>query len=235
MLWQLQPNGRSSKNVLSRPAKSARVLCEPSSTPYIWPVHQKMLSMCFLRNLTLSHLSLLCLELLSLTMSSSQGLLLLPEVSPNSQLQLKLLRLCSATRLQLFKIFTSSSTSFVNKLIHPLLPPTPMLLPMCPLSLGSVLLVGVVGGHNYGGGKIWISSDSTMLSNADNMDSRKFIPIVLKIVMRLDRELNYSYKSDLEEVRWIYKKVVCIWDVDQWANHSNVKSRIRDQEWSGRS
>jgi hypothetical protein len=33
---------------------------------------------------------------------------------------------------------------------------------------------------------------NTMLSNADNLDSRKIIPIVLKIVMRLDRELNYS-------------------------------------------
>jgi hypothetical protein len=57
-----------------------------------------------------------------------------------------------------------------------------------------------------------------MLSNADNLGSRKIIPIVLKIVTRLDRELNYSFngivlegnKSDLEEVWWIYKKVVCI-------------------------
>jgi hypothetical protein len=59
---------------------------------------------------------------------------------------------------------------------------------------------------------------NTMLSNVDNLDSRKIIPIVLKIVMRLDRELNYSSnsivlegnESDLEEVWWIYKKVVCI-------------------------
>jgi hypothetical protein len=58
-----------------------------------------------------------------------------------------------------------------------------------------------------------------ILSNVDNLDPRKIIPIVLKkIITRLDRELNYSSngivlegnKSDLEEVRWIYEKVVCI-------------------------
>jgi hypothetical protein len=50
------------------------------------------------------------------------------------------------------------------------------------------------------------------------MDSRKTIPFVLKIVTRLDRELNYlsngivleGNESDLEEIRWIHKKVVCI-------------------------
>jgi hypothetical protein len=71
-----------------------------------------------------------------------------------------------------------------------------------------------VGGHNCGEGK----NTNTILSNADNLDSRKIIPIVSKIVMRLDRELNCSSngvvlegnESDLEEVRWIYEKVVCI-------------------------
>jgi hypothetical protein len=71
-----------------------------------------------------------------------------------------------------------------------------------------------VGGHNCGEGK----NTKTMLSNADNLDSRKIIPIVLKIITRLDRELNSSSngvvlegnESDLEEIRWIYKKVVCI-------------------------
>jgi hypothetical protein len=46
----------------------------------------------------------------------------------------------------------------------------------------------------------------------------QIIPIVLKIVTRLDRELNCSSngvvlegnESDLEEIRWIYEKVVCI-------------------------
>jgi hypothetical protein len=71
-----------------------------------------------------------------------------------------------------------------------------------------------------------------MLSNADNMDSRKIIPFVLKIVTRLDRELNYSSnsivlegnESDLGKIWWIHKEVVCTWDADQWANHSNGKS-----------
>ena len=71
-----------------------------------------------------------------------------------------------------------------------------------------------MGGHNRGEGK----NTNTILSNADNLDSRKIIPIVLKIVTRLDRELNCSSngvvseenESDLEEVRWIYEKVVCI-------------------------
>jgi hypothetical protein len=57
-----------------------------------------------------------------------------------------------------------------------------------------------------------------MLSNVDNMDSRKVIPFVLKIVKRLDRELNYlpngivleGNKSDLEEIWWIHEEVVCI-------------------------
>jgi hypothetical protein len=57
-----------------------------------------------------------------------------------------------------------------------------------------------------------------MLSNTDNMDSRKIIPFVLKIVTRLDRELNYSSngivlegnKSDLEEIQQIHEEVVCI-------------------------
>jgi hypothetical protein len=67
-----------------------------------------------------------------------------------------------------------------------------------------------VGGHNRGEGK----NTNTILSNADNLDSRKIIPIVLKIVTRLDRELNCSSNGivsegnelDLEEVRWIYEK-----------------------------
>jgi hypothetical protein len=71
-----------------------------------------------------------------------------------------------------------------------------------------------VGGHNRGEGK----NTNTILSNADNLDSRTIIPIVLKIVTRLDRELNCSSngvvsegnESDLEEIRWIYEKVVCI-------------------------
>jgi hypothetical protein len=71
-----------------------------------------------------------------------------------------------------------------------------------------------VGGHNRGEGK----NTNTILSNTDNLDSRKIIPIVLKIITRLDRELNCSSngvvsegnKSDLEEVQWIYEKVVCI-------------------------
>jgi hypothetical protein len=71
-----------------------------------------------------------------------------------------------------------------------------------------------VGGHNRGEGK----NTNTILSNADNLDSRKIIPIVLKIVTMLDRELNCSSnsivlegnESDLEEVWWIYEKVVCI-------------------------
>jgi hypothetical protein len=71
-----------------------------------------------------------------------------------------------------------------------------------------------------------------------NMDSRKIVLFVLKVVMRLDRELNYSSngtvlegnKSDLEEIRWIHKEDVCIWDANQWANHSYGKSWIRDQK-----
>lgn len=67
-----------------------------------------------------------------------------------------------------------------------------------------------MGGHNRGEGK----NTNTILSNADNLDSRKIIPIVLKIVTRLDRELNCSSNGivsegnelDLEEVRWIYEK-----------------------------
>ena len=71
-----------------------------------------------------------------------------------------------------------------------------------------------MGGHNCGQEK----NTHTILSNADKLDTRKIIPIVSKIVMRLDRELNCSSngvvseenESDLEEVRWIYEKVVCI-------------------------
>jgi hypothetical protein len=57
-----------------------------------------------------------------------------------------------------------------------------------------------------------------MLSNADNMDSRKIILFVLRIVTRLDRELNCSSngivlegnESDLEEIQWIHEEVICI-------------------------
>jgi hypothetical protein len=57
-----------------------------------------------------------------------------------------------------------------------------------------------------------------MLSNTDNVDSRKIILFVLKIVTRLDRELNYSSngivlegnESDLEEIWWIHEEVICI-------------------------
>ena len=71
-----------------------------------------------------------------------------------------------------------------------------------------------MGGHNCGQEK----NTNTILSNADKLDTRKIIPIVSRIVMRLDRELNCSSngvvseenESDLEEVWWIYEKVVCI-------------------------
>jgi hypothetical protein len=71
-----------------------------------------------------------------------------------------------------------------------------------------------VGGHNCGEGKIQILSSSTMLSNADNMDSRKIIPFILKVVTRLDRGFNHSSngivsegnESDLEEIRGYMRK-----------------------------